>query len=264
MSLQPNFITYQQPESDFAKARFRAFVVGSNGKYVTYQELQANTNLPVAFCSMTNNVALDLAMRYKLDYYYLDSGYFGNIKQKVYLRLTKNACQNHHMMIDRPRDRLDILTIDETTISQGNSVLIVPPDDKVCLRYGLGSSAAWISETVSKIKANTDRPIRIRNRPKSRKDRVRYNTFLDELHNDVYVVVTYISNCAVEAVLHGIPAICLGPGATIQVYPTGIKDLDSLPKLNLDLVDLLKRHLSYAQFTNQELLSGFAWQTVNE
>jgi hypothetical protein len=239
------------------------FSKGCGAVFSDIDEIKNNTQYPMIFSGVTTRTVPAVAKKHKLDFYYIDTGYFGNIKLKNYLRVTKNAFQNCYPIIERPRDRLERLTIDLTPYKRGNQILLVPPDGKVCLGYGLPDPDVWIKRTVKLIQKYTDRPIVIRTRPTNRTTRLVSNTFANALQDDVHAVVTYTSNCSVESVLHNIPVINLGPSAAVQASPFNIKQIDSVPDIDLDIKEAWLRHLSYGQFTKDEMLSGFAWATVS-
>ena len=62
----------------------------------------------------------------------------------------------------------------------------------------------WLANTVNTLKQYTDRPIEIRQRNKQRVDRMLHNTLEEALDDDVYALVTFNSNAAVESIFHGI------------------------------------------------------------
>jgi hypothetical protein len=172
--------------------------------------------------------------------------------------------QNYFPMINRPRDRLDKITFNNPEYQRGEKILIVPPDLKVCERYKLGTPAQWLRNTKKLIKQYTDRPILVRNRTPNRTVRMVNDTFSDALGKNINAVVTYTSNCAVESILHNIPVVSLGSSAAVQVYPYGIECIDNLPNIDLDQKEAWLRHLSYAQFTDEEMTNGVAWSILNE
>ena len=189
------------------------------------------------FSGITTMAPIDQARRHGLDYWYIDTGYLGNHKRKSYLRICKNSIHASGDIIARPRDRLDLLQVDTTQISRGNSVLIIPPDTKQAVHFDIGNVDAWLADTVARIQNLTDRPIQIRHRPASRTTRMAEDTLVQALAQDINVVVTFISNSGVESVLHDIPVISLGPSACVKVSPWGIAQIDRY----LTLMPTLKR-----------------------
>ena len=52
----------------------------------------------------------------KIDFYNIDNGYFGNIKKKVWLRITKNDLQLGGKVIKRDGDRLKTIGVKMKTL----------------------------------------------------------------------------------------------------------------------------------------------------
>jgi len=245
--------------------RSEPFVLGSGGKIVTVEEALANKEIPVAFFGVGHTVLHNIIINNNLDYYFLDTGYIGNIKTKIYKRITKNNLNNTQDILDRPNDRLEKLTLDRTKFKRGDRILVIPPDQKVLNCFGRDLDAnAWIDHTVNLIRKHTDREIIVRERIRNRTERMFYYKFTDALQDNIHACVVWSSNCAVESVLHQIPVVSLGPTATTKVSPFSINQIDSVPTLDEDLIDKWLRHLSYCQFTDEDMRSGFAWSCVNQ
>jgi hypothetical protein len=139
----------------------------------------------------------------------------------------------------------------------------VPPDRKIVHTLGLGSEDQWIDDTVLKIKNFTDRPIRIRKRPAPRADRVVSNTFKDFIRDDTFCVIGYSSNALVEASMHDIPVISLGHSATKSLYSYQLQDIEKIRPAYPSDKQAWLNHLAYSQFNREELLSGYAWEVIN-
>jgi hypothetical protein len=244
------------------KKKIQALAQGTGAVWANLEQIQNNTNWPMILSGITMLAPIHQAQKHGLDYYYVDTGYLGNVKRKLYLRLCKNSIHANGPILPRPDDRLCTLNFDTTTISRGRKILLVPPDGKQCLHFQIPNPEHWIEQTLTQISQHTDRPVTVRNRPQSRTDRLTAETFLQALQDDIHAVVTFISNCAVESMLHDIPVVCLGPGATQQVS-ADITQLDNVPQIQEDKKQAWLRHLSYSQFTEQEMKSGLAWATVN-
>jgi len=224
-----------------------------------------NTTLPVAWSGVGNKRIYRHILEHKLDYYYIDTGYFGNIKTKDYKRITKNDLNNFSDIIETPSNRLDKLVVDRSQFKRGEDILVIPPDQKVlnCWSPGL-TPDEWLASLDLELKKYTNRKIHIRKRPKvPRFDRRTYNTFLDHLQSNIHAVIVWSSNCAVESVLHGVPVVNMGRTATRKVSPYTIEQIDNVPNLDKDLVEMWARVLSYSQFTDSEMQSGLAWNLIN-
>ena len=77
-------------------------------------------------------------------------------------------------------------------------------------------------------------------------------------------LVTFNSIAATEALLVGKPAIALAPNAAQALCNKNLHDVEALNYPSIDEVHAFARHLSYCQFTANELRSGYAWDILNE
>jgi hypothetical protein len=241
----------------------KEFTLGSGGKFVTEEEMYANTTMPMCWASFFKPLKLEICKNYNLKFYNLDTGYFGNNKRKTIFRVNVNNFQNVNAIIERPADRWEQLNIDQYSFKQGSKIVIVPPDRKIVNTLGLGSEDQWIDETILKIKKFTDREIKVRKRPEPRADRIVSNTFKDFIKDDTFCVVGYSSNALVEAAMHDIPVISLGNSATKSLYKYQLQDIEKIKPAYLSDKQAWLNHLAYSQFTREELLSGLAWELIN-
>lgn len=216
------------------------------------------------FSGITTMAPIQQARLHDLDYWYIDTGYLGNHKLKTYLRVCKNSIHASGSIVDRPRDRLDRLQVNTVRIQRGDDILIVPPDRKQASHWPIGTPESWLDATIQTIQQHTDRHIRIRRRPPSRTVRQSSDTFLTAVSDNVHAVVTFVSAAGVESVLHDIPVISLGPSACVQVSPWSIDRIDQMPDIDADLKEAWMRHLSYSQFTQEEMRLGHAWRILNQ
>jgi len=239
------------------------FTLGSEGKFISYEEMCQNTTMPMCWAGFFKPQWLEICKRYDLKFYNFDSGYFGNKKIKTIFRLSVNNFQNINPIIDRPADRWEQLNLEQHSFKQGSAIVVVHPDRKIVHTLGLGSEDQWIDETVVKIKNFTDREIKIRKRPEPRADRVISNTFKDFIKDDTFCVVGYSSNALVEAAMHDIPVISLGHSATKSLYGYQLEDIEKIKPAYPSDKQAWLNHLAYSQFTREELLSGLAWELIN-
>lgn len=230
----------------------------------TSEEILANTTKPMAVSGITKRIVPNHATKNGLDWWYIDTGYMGNrASHKTWFRVTKNATQNTGPIRDRPPHRLRRLNIDRTQYKRGSQIVLVPPDAKVCEYFQLVSPDVWIDNIKQKISQHTDRTVILRQRPASRHDRSTDDRFVDFIREDTHAVVTWTSNCAVEAAIHGIPVVCLGPSAALPLSGP-IEKIHDAPDLEPDLVESWLRHLSFCQFNFYEMRAGIAWKLLNE
>lgn len=269
MNYQPNqvlCIDRRNPDSP-VKERQSAFVnrfsAGCNGNIVSLLEARkAPLSNPWCIRGMKYALAVAECMDSGRTLYYIDNGYFGNWSRKAYFRIIKDNVHDVRPIIDRDRKRLDPCNVILKDFSPGRKILIAPPSPKSFTMWAIDQEQ-WIAETVAEVKRHTDRPIEIRMK-RNRNERMAENTMEEALANDVHCLVTYNSVAAVEAVMLGKPAITLGPNAACQVSTHKIEDIEN-PKIpSLDEREAWLRHLSYSQFTFDEMSNGYAWRILNE
>lgn len=239
-----------------------AFTIGGSGKIVSSEDALQNKSLPLCWAGRYKKTLHTHCKLHNLNFYNLDSGYFSTTKLKTYFRISKNSYQNIENIVSRPADRWHSLGIKLNNFTRGSSIVIVPPDPKKLAIENLAPSVDdWVNSTISEIKKYSDRPIRIRQRPPSRGERVVSDTFLDFISKDTYCVVGHSSIALVEAAMHNIPVISLGESSASSLYKNNdISKIESLTVADNDTKMNWIYHLSYSQFTNEELASGMYFE----
>jgi len=238
-----------------------SFIIGSGGQITNYDKVEKSM-VPVLFRGITKMKHMKACEASGRDYYYIDTGYFGNIRKKLYHRITKNAMQNIGPVIERPFDRLEATGWRRSKFRPGKNILLCPPSAKAMSCFGLELDQ-WMEDTINTIKKHTDRPIVIRKKL-SRRERSTTDTMEMALSQDVHCLVTYNSIAATEALLNGKPAFALGPNAA---YSLCHSDLSLIEKPHIPTVEELEAwaaHLAYCQFTELEMRDGTAWRILND
>jgi hypothetical protein len=228
----------------------QSFVQGAGGQISTWTK-EEFTMSPVVLRGITKRKQMQACRDAGRDFYYIDTGYFGNGKKKTYHRITKNDVQWFGPIIDRPRDRLDKTGVRPKKMRKGTNILIAPPSQKLLNNYDI-ILEDWLENVQAEIRACTDRPIVIRTK-QGRAARVNEDTMEMALDRDVHCLVTFSSIAAGEALLHGKPAITLGPNAAAPLCSQSISAIENLKIPTLDEVDAWARHLAYCQFTEIEM-----------
>ena len=195
-------------------------------------------------------------------FYYIDNGYIGNLSKKTHFRIIKNHVHDIRPIIDRPRDRLDKLIYKTKPFRPGRKILLAPPSEKSFTIWDI-DQPTWLAQTMTELQRHTDRPIEIRLK-RTRDERMRTDTMESALADDVHCLITYNSVAAVEAVMLGRPAICLGPNAAGVVCSQTLSDVESPRVPTEDEREAWLRHLSYSQFTFTEMSDGTAWRILNQ
>lgn len=243
-----------------------ALAYGSNG-YISSWEKEKNSDnaLIIRGVAKQSKEALYHCWETNRNFYYIDTGYFGNEGKggKLYHRLTKNNLQYDGAIVERPDDRLKLTKIKVKPYRPGTKILICPPSDKVMAIFNLPDASVWTNNIIKEIKKYTDRPIEVRLKPDSRSERVTTNTIYQAME-DTHCLVTYNSIAATEALLHGVSAITLGPNAASALCPNTLENIDNIEHPDEDLKYAFVKNLAYNQFTEKELQNGTAWRIIHE
>ena len=199
------------------------------------------------------------------DFYYIDTGYFGNERTtvnpsgwKYWHRIVKNNLQ-HGEIIPRPDDRFKYFNKQFTPWKKtGSKILVAAPDEKPCKFYGI-TKDEWVKQTVETIKKYTDREVVVRERAPKRIDRISTDTLQQALDRDVFALVTFNSVAAIESIFYGIPAFTLAPSNAAS--PVALQDLSQIENpyyADKDKLYAWGCHLAYGQFHVDELKNGTA------
>ena len=216
----------------------------------------------------------------KKDFYYMDTGYFGNFVspgnpsgKKLFHRVVKNDVQKHWLE-NHPSDRWkNICKIDpryqwKGWKKKGNKILIIVPNRKSCVFYGydtdpyVNDEKPWLMNTIETIKKHTDMEIVIREKG-SRSSRQHHSIF-NALDEGIFATVAFNSIAALESVIYGIPAFITVPCAA---SPLALTDLNQLSTPYYPDESLVQQHcasLAYGQFTGEEIANGTAWKLLNK
>jgi len=240
----------------------QSFVQGAGGQISTWSK-EENTTTPVVLRGITKRKQMDTCESTGRDFYYIDTGYFGNGKKKNFHRITRNAVQNFGPVRERPADRFDRTGVSLKKVrAEGSKILLAPPSQKLLNLYDIDLET-WLNQTLAEIGAYTDREVVIR-RKQGRSTRINDDTIEMALSQDVYCLITYSSIAAGEAILFGKPAITLGPNAAAAVCSTSIAEIETIKRPSLDEIAAWARHLAYCQFTEAEMRDGTAWRILND
>jgi len=239
------------------------FVIGTDG-VVGRMDLMDKTppSVPIVLRGITKRKVMHQARSEGRDYYYVDTGYFGNDKRKHYHRITKNAMQYFGKLDPEcPDDRFVKTGTRLLKYRPGTNILICPPSDKA-MKYWNLDLEDWLKITINDIKKSTDRPIVIREKP-LRSVRTESDTIEMALSRDVHCMVTFNSIAAVESLIYGKPVFTMGPNAAQPLANTNLADIDNPCMPSMEEIRNLMCNLAYQQFTVNEMRDGTAWQMLN-
>ena len=242
------------------------FCIGAEGQIGTGKQAK---DLPIQVPAVIRGIAkkktIHACIEQGRDYYYIDTGYFGNNKHKNFHRITKNAMQyTGKLDPDCPVDRFEQTGESLKKFRPGKNILICPPSQKAMSYWGL-KLEDWLQITVDDIKKYTDRPIVIREK-QPRHVRINTDTIQMALEQDVHCMVTFNSIAAVEALMNGKPVFTTGPVGTNAAEPLSNKDLKLIDNPFIPTIEEVHNlccNLAYQQFTVKEMREGTAWRMLN-
>ena len=121
----------------------------------------------------------------------------------------------------------------------------------------------WLDDTIKAIKKHTDRPIKIREKPRGRgtSGPSEAKVTIEEDLKDAWACVTSCSISAIESICNGVPVFCHEKSFAT---PVGSTDLSSIE--NPKFVDSYQWlcSLAYQQFTPEEFANGTAVRIIKE
>jgi len=150
---------------------------------------------------------------------------------------------------------------------KGEYILVCPSSDTMTRWITGKTEDEWIQETVDEIKQHTDRPIKIRRKPRvkgmSGPD-AEVLTGVGPIEMDLenaHCVVTTVSLVAFTAQLEGVPTFCDPKSFAVEVSETDFSKIET-PK-HADREPWFA-WLGYNQFTEREIRSGFAYEILTD
>jgi hypothetical protein len=236
---------------------------------VVKNNTDTNATSPAMFWGFVNN-NINLVHQLEqqgLDYWYTDTPYFGrfdnnNLKEdNHYWRISKNQIHARYWR-DCPSDRFNKfnLKIKTKDKNQGEYILICPSSTGI---HKYLKKANWLNDTIKEIKRYTDRPIKIREKP--RKSGTSGPDVADiPLEKDLqnaWACVTSCSISAVEATLQGVPVFSDPKSFAWSISSASLSEIED--PLYVDPTMWLYS-LAYQQFTPQEFANGTAVGVLKE
>jgi len=225
-------------------------------------------NSEVMFWGLVNNntnIIRDVKY-FGYTYWFTDTPYFGrfdnnNLKlDNHYWRICKNNIHAPYISgLDNSRLKPFNITVKEKR-SKGDYILICPSSAGI---HRFIEKTGWLTDTITKIKKFTDRPIVVREKPRGRgtSGPSEAKIPLTEQLKNAWCCVTSCSISAVESLCEGVPVICHPSSFAQPICDTQIDAINN-PKY-VEPTDWLNS-LSYQQFTPKEFADGTAVGILKE
>lgn len=183
---------------------------------------------------------------------YLDRGYFRASyggDYSGYFRATRNRWQ-HSGAGEYDGERWARLGLQvKPWRARGEHILVCPPGDVFSKAVGQFSAVEWLTLVLKRLAKVTDRSVHVRYKSMSGE-----RPLAADLVN-CHALVTYMSNTATEALLEGVPVVCLGPSAAAEMGGT-LETIEN-PKYPDDR-ERWARVLAANQWTLDEFKNGLA------
>ncbi len=257
---------------------------------------------PCIFRGLGKSPLIHKCIEKNIDFYYIDTGYFGNFHTKKWHRISKNNLQTlnhisgseiykklfgltwgvkykkdptkamprtfHHKeqhIFDQRFDHMGLgfrANQEYVRRARTNRILLVPPSQKVFNHFG-GDAGEWTEKFLKESKKYTNREIVLRPKP-SRGDRQNFSLQDQLIKENFDSLITFNSIASIEAIVKGFPATTLGPNAGAYLSNTDIKNIDNpkYPKQGSIVEHMF--YLSLCQFTSEEMASGWAFKVINQ
>ena len=196
----------------------------------------------------------------KWKFWFTDTPYFGRFDNNNlqpdnhYWRICKNKIHANYIKGCKA-DRFEKFGLKIKAPNFKGSYILVCPSSAGINDYL--DRPNWTKETVEQIKRYTDRPIKIRNKPRGRgtSGPSEAKVPLSEDLKDAWCLVTSCSIAAVEAMCEGVPVFCDNKSFAVDVGNVELSDIEN-PYYGGPEPWLYS--LAYQQFTPEELGNGTA------
>jgi hypothetical protein len=196
---------------------------------------------------------LRAAQAQQLYFFYIDHAYFNRGHGECY-RITRNGYEAGPVR-SCPPDRWEACGVRiEPWRKSGREIIVCPPTEYFMQAHNCSD---WLATTLSRLESLTDRPIIVRQKPRSGGEIVPLSKALETAH----ALVTHSSNVAIEAACLGTP-VFVAP--TSAAAPVGRVDLTDIEKPVYPDREPWLAHLAYNQFSFEEIRSGEAWRMLLE
>jgi hypothetical protein len=196
----------------------------------------------------------------KETFWFTDTPYFGRfdnsnlLKDNHYWRICKNSIHVRYIPGCRS-DRFDKFAINlKAPDLKGEHILVCPSSAGINEYLDRPN---WTQETIEQIKRYTDRPIKVRHKPRGKGTSgpsVAKVPIEEDLKN-AWCCVTSCSISAIESVCHGKPVFCDEKSFATQIGNTNLADIEN--PMFVSPEDWLYS-LAYQQFTPEEIENGYA------
>lgn len=211
--------------------------------------------------TVSNEELLKTRIQDQLPFLFMDSGYTNFLEDgKVWHRLVQNHIHNDRFIGKFNNKRMHVFkSLPMSWRTDGATIIVIEPSTIQCTLFDIDIEH-WRNWVKNRLQRYLTRDKQIVFREKVDK-KIRESFYQHVQNEDVYCVVHYNSNAAIEALWAGVPVITLGKHISSLVSATSLDQINNL--LRPDLDSWLKR-LSYSQYTVEEITNGTARKILEE
>ncbi len=187
-------------------------------------------------------------------YYYIDNSFFDKTRG-THFRIAKNRIQ-HDGQGQSNGERFKSLALEIKPWRNTGEHIVVCPQSDSFMREVAEYSGDWLSDVVATMALVTNRRFAIRNWDR---DKLKLQATLNRDLIGAWILVTYSSTAAIQALLQGVPVSAIGGAASwAGTDPLGI-ETPFYPEDRERFFGVLADN----QFTIEEMKSGVAWRALN-
>ena len=212
------------------------------------------------------------------EWWFVDTGYLSsqitrypepmiNDYDKTYFRIIKGGIHTNKFSAATPdrRNKLIEQGIDaefKGWKDNGEYILLCPSSPMVCYYINNLTQEDWLKQVGEEIRKHTDRPIKMRNKPRPSNEF--WGTDIKDDLKNAWCVVTNMSLAAIDGVLNMTPAFTHQKHVASLITSQRIEEVEKPFKPEREKVEEWLNMVANHQFTIQEIEDGLAFVTLKE
>ena len=223
-----------------------------------------------------NRPAIQQCIDWGLEWWFVDTGYLSNQItrypvpvindfDKTYFRIIKGGIHTNKFNTTTPdrRNKLIKQGIDaefKGWKDNGEHVLLCPSSPTVTYYVNDISQQDWIQQVGEEVRKHTDRPIKVRNKPRPGNEW--WGTDVKDDLKNAWCVVTNMSLAAIDGILNMTPAFTHQKHVASLISGKKIEEVEKPYKPEREKVEEWLNMVANHQFTIQEIEDGLAFDTL--
>ena len=223
-----------------------------------------------------NRVAIQQCIDWGIEWWFVDTGYLSsqitryplpviNDYDTTYFRIIKGGIHTNKFSATTPDRRNTLIKqgIDaefKGWKENGEHVLLCPSSPTVTYYVNDISQQDWIQQVGEEVRKHTDRPIKVRNKPRPGNEW--WGTDVKDDLKNAWCVVTNMSLAAIDGVLNMTPSFTHQKHVASLISGKKIEEVEKPYKPEREKVEEWLNMIANHQFTLQEIEDGLAFDTL--